>query len=172
MKYETSQFRSDNSGYINTTALQIRLDTSELIQKIMTFLTGETTILKKGEDGKVYHETIYYGKPKANSLGIQSILNRVTLILNASYVQGNFDLEQYNREIAQMRRSFRDSLMINQYDYDIKDGDFEDIIDSIMFNLKGFASRLINNKERESYETTLRHIESNTQTFDKRDRGG
>lgn len=171
MDYAKNAYVSNNQSYVSATALQIRLDTAELLQRIRQFLTGETEIISE-QDGKIIRTTLPIGDKKANDNGIQSIVNRINLILNPSYVQGNFDVEQYGREVAQIRRSLRDALMINLHNWDIKEEDYEDIIDGIMTMLKGFISRLINNKERESYETTLRHVESNTQTYDKRDKGG
>lgn len=168
MEYSKQGFYSSNQNYNNDSALRIRLETSRQLQEIKQYLSGEVEILIE-QDGKILRSVDSSGEPKANKKGIQAIVNRVSLLLNPSYVQGNYTEEQYNREIPQIRRSLRDALMINLHNWEICLEDYEDIIDSIMSMLKGFISRLINNEERKSYETTLRHIESASHTGNKKD---
>lgn len=169
MELSKNAVYGNNQSYTSDSALRIRLDTIRQLQLIKEYLSGETETIQE-DNNQLIRVVQKTGDPKANKKGIQSIVNRVSLLLNPSYVQGNFSEEQYKQEIAQIRRSLRDSLMINLHNWEVSEEDYEDIIDSIMSMLKGFISRLINNKERESYETTLRHVESATQTVDKRDK--
>ncbi len=160
---------TSNAAYVGTTALQVRLETGQLLIDIKQFLEGKVSIISEGKNGHIVKTDIENGSPKANTLGVQSLISRLKLILNPSYVQGNFELDQYFREIASIRMSIASELIINISRYELDEYDLEAVIDQIMTLVKAFASRLINNKERESYETTMRHVETNnTQNNEKR----
>lgn len=171
MEYKKQAYTSSNQSFVNSSALQIRLETGRQLQLIKEFLSGEIETLQETKSGELVRVTQKYGHPKANNNGIQSIVNRVSLLLNPSVVQGNYTEDQYNREVSQIRRSLRDELMINLNDWGMVLEDYEGVIDSIMSMIKAFMSRLINNKERESYDATIRHIERDSQVVGKHDKG-
>lgn len=150
---------ANNQASVTASALRLRLDTKSLLEEIELFLKGYKLVLKE-QKGKIVTQKIKIGEPKANAEGIQGVLNRLTLILNPSIVQGNYDDDRYKFEIASIRRSMAKSMMINLHNWEIKETNYMEIIDSIMTAVKAYLSRLIDNKERESYEATLRTIES------------
>ena len=161
---------ASNAAYVATTALQVRLETGQLLKDIKEYLEGKVSILDHGKNGEIVKIEITNGVPRCNAAGAQTIISRLKLIINPSYVQGNYEIDQYFREISSIRMSLATELMINDRRYRIDLYDYEAIIDQIMTLVKAFASRLVNNKERESYETTMRHVETNT-TRDNEKRG-
>lgn len=160
-----------NRGYNTASALKIRLDTTSLIENIELFLRGAKIVVEQNKDGKIKTKTVSIGKAKANALGIQSVLNWLQLILNPHTVQGNFPSDSpahssmYDDYIYYVRIDFTCMLITNCYNWEISDEDIDVIIDSSMNAIEPFMTRLIDNKERDSYEATLRHIE-NTQVKD------
>lgn len=157
-----------NKGYESASALQIRLDTAQIIENIEMFLRGTIITVEQDDKGRITTKREDIGKPKANALGIQSILNWVQLILNPQVVQGNFSVDganhstMYENYIYYGRIDLTTTLVVNCYNWCIMDEDIDLIVDSIMNAIEPFMTRLIDNKERESYEATLRHIEHNT----------
>jgi len=158
---------SNNSGYVASSALQIRLETKELLEDIELFLRGQRINIKEGKKGFIA-ERIKVGTPKANDAGIQNILNWVRMMINAQTVQGNFPVDspnhssKYEDYICYTRKEVSASMTINRIKWEINSDDYDDIIDTLMRLIEPFMTRLIDNKERESYESTIRHVESNT----------
>lgn len=150
-----------NQGFNSASALQIRLNTQTIIDTIEMFLRGWKVINQDTEQG-IISQKVKVGKPKANDEGIQSILNFMTSIVNPQVVQGNFTDEQYNNYCADVHEEITTQLVLNCYDWNIKENDLESIIDFIMKIVVPFTSRLIDNKERDSYGNTIRTVESNT----------
>jgi len=150
-----------NTPYISESALQIRLGTEEILTKIELFLRGKQQILEAGEDGKPELKIIECGEPKANSLGVQSLLNRITAIFNPATVQGNYSKEMYFSHVGMLRESLADSIVSNREKWEIEIHNCGDIVDMIMDSIKPFLSRVIENKERESYANTMNISENN-----------
>jgi hypothetical protein len=59
-----------------------------------------------------------------------------------------------------MRNELTKMIVINLYSWDVRTQDAESIIDFIMNLIEPFLSRLVDNKERESYASSLRVSES------------
>jgi len=158
---------SNNSGFNSASALQIRLDPSSIIENVELFLSGKKIVVEQDDAGKIATRHLEIGKPKANSRGIQAILNRIQLVINPQAVQGNFSCDspslstKYEDYIYYIRCDFAETLMINLYEWDVEEEDYDDIIDSIMNLIEPFMTRLIGNKEREGYADTFKTIESN-----------
>ena len=160
---------SNNQYYTSSTALQIRLDTTMLMENIELFLRGAKIVVEQDEaTGKITTKRVSLGEAKANDRGIQSILNWMQLMLNPQVVQGNFPTDNsgqssmYEQYIYYARIDLSESLIVNCYNWEILDEDIDVIIDSIMNAIEPFMTRLIGNKERESYDATIKHLESNT----------
>ena len=148
--------------------LQIRLDTSQIIEQAKMFLNAEIEIIKQdNETGQFIREVISVGTPKANKRGVAAILNWLQMIINSQVVQGNFPVdkyglsEMYEKYIYECQVDLMDVLMTNLYVYDIEEDELQSIVDSIMNLIKPFMTRLIGNKERESYGETFKEISSN-----------
>lgn len=157
---------SNNQGFNHANALAIRLQTQELLSGIKDFLTGyETQIYDK--DGEILTQRVQIGQAKMNDVGIQAIMSRLSLIFHPAIVQGNYAEDRYINEVQMVRSSLSDAMMVNLHNWNILETDYEDIIDGIMTAVKGFMSRLIDNKERESYAATIKHFESNTMASKK-----
>lgn len=158
---------SSNSGFVSGSALQIRLDCSQLIEDIELFLRGSKIVIERDEKThKLKTKYVPIGKPKANDLGIQAILNQISSIINPQVVQGNFPSDgqghstMYENYIEEVNVSFACTLMINLYNWEIREEDFEFIVNFIMNLVQPFMTRLIDNEERKSYENTIKHLES------------
>jgi len=159
---------SSNQQYNSESTLKIRLDTAILIERFELNLKGFKEVVREGENGQVTVQKIKIGETKANDAGIQEILRWLEGVLDPAVVQGNYTDERYLADIYRIRVGLAVDLMINLNTFEIKEEDFEGIIDSIMAVIRPFLSRLLDNKERESYETTIKSSESNI----IRERGG
>jgi len=159
---------SNNKYFTSASALQIRLETSHLIENIELFLRGAKIVIQQDEKGRIQSRQVNMGMAKANAKGIQSILNHVQLVLNPQVVQGNFYVDgtghssMYEDYIYWARIELTKALIQNCYAWEVNEDDIDLIVDSIMAAIEPFMTRLIGNKERESYSDTLRHMEHNT----------
>ena len=155
-----------NKAINNYNLLQLRLDPSSLLTEIKMFLKAEIEVVSQDETGNIKREVIPVGMPKANEAGIASILNWIQMTINPQVVQGNFPSdrsgksEMYEQYIQEFQLDLGDMVYINMYDYGINENEAQPIIDAIMNLVKPFMTRLIDNKERESYGDTFREIYS------------
>lgn len=142
--------------------LEIRLQTADILNKIELYLRGKRQ-KESYEDGKTIIEDIVYGAPMANELGIQSIMSFLELLLNPHTVQGNFKTEShFNGYIQEVHEGLIQNIIINRDKWDITINQVSCIVDGIMNFVQPFYTRLLDNKERESYTDTLRSVETNT----------
>lgn len=153
---------TNNSSYNTASVLQYRLNTEEIIKKIEVFLRGEIITYNVDESGEYKSVKVKIGEKKANDLGIQGILNYISALVNPQTVQGNFKRDQFGEYLFIVNINLADMMVTNQYRWELDDDDIEPIIDFIMDMLTPFMSRLIDNKERDSYGNSLVHRESNT----------
>ena len=160
--YNHTGVMSDNTGYQLGTALEIRLNTDHLVKKIEMFLRGYEEKFDINEDGEPVIKFEKTGEMKASEKGIQSIMGRVQTILTPQVVQGNFNDEEYGAYLCRTREGFATDLIINLNRYKINIGDYNAIIDMIMRCVEPFISRLKHNKERESFDKTIRSSEVST----------
>lgn len=151
-----------NSPYTTESALNMRLNTAEPLQRIQEFLEGKQRLNFQKEDGTWEVKDIPCGEPKANNLGVQGLLSRLTALFNASVVQGNYKDYMYFDHICQMRKELTDEIVINCNKWNVDESDLSGVVDMIMGTLKCFLSRLIDNKERESYTNTIRTVEQSS----------
>lgn len=165
--YNTTGLSTSNQGFNQASALQIRLDTVTIIENVELFLRGAKIQVEQNEKGEIITKRIPLGKPRANDLGIQGILNWLQLVLNPQVVQGNFSTEagkyspKYEDYIFYLRIDLAQAILINCYEWEIAEQDMDLIVDSIMSAVEPYMTRLIDNKERESYANTITHNETN-----------
>ena len=89
-----------------------------------------------------------------NDIGFQAIINKVSCLLNPQIVQGNWkEQDMYNKNIAELREDIATELMANLDTWGISENNYEYIVNTIMTTVKWFATRMFDNKERESYGT-------------------
>jgi hypothetical protein len=156
-----------NKAINNYNLLQLRLDPSNILNEAKMFLNAEIEVVSQDESGNFKREVIPIGEPKANKRGIASILNWMQNIINPQVVQGNFPMDNkgtstmYNQYVMECQINLGDILFSNCYEYGIKDNELPLIIDSMMNLIIPFMTRLIGNKERESYGETFKEVNSN-----------
>lgn len=165
MKEEQKSAMTETGKLIDTSSvLEIRLHTKPILDQFETFVTGKQKFIVYDSDGKPFVQEIVLTPPKANKLGQQVIINKVQNIINSAVVQGNFDEAKYEHYIDKVWGDLIDDLMINLYIWGIKIEDYNPLIDHIIDILIPFISRLLENKERESYAQSLRVSESSNIT--------
>jgi len=166
--YETSYNTYSNRNNSFDSAIQIRLDSRQIIENIEIYLRGLEVRFESDENGQIKQTQHQVGKPLLNADGVRTLLNWVQLSINSQVAQGNWVVDKgkrssdYDIYIGNFREDLCKMLIIKCDDWDIIDEDIEGIIDCIMIIVEPFMSRLIDNKERESYQQTLKTIESNT----------
>jgi len=153
---DTSQQVYTNRYYNSASALQIRLDTNPITEKIENFLRGGSYVIVEDEKTKkITTKFVVQGVEKANKEGVQGIIAYLTSIFNPQVVQGNFDEERYEQYISELNITLAQFIVTNSTRWAIDDEDIEYIINFIMALSIPFLSRLIDNKERDSYGDTI-----------------
>lgn len=130
----------------------IRLNTERVINKIELFLSSKRQAFRKNEKTGAYEEyAVTFGKPLANDEGINSILKLVEMTINEHTVQGNFTTQQYEDYLFYCRIEITKAIVTNGQDWEIVGSKLNMIIDNIMRFIEPVMTRLIDNKERDSY---------------------
>jgi|SRR6056297_131598 len=157
---EANNYSYTNQNAVqNSTFMELRLSTRDLLKKIEYFLSAKRKVLiQEGETLKESYEK--FGEPLANSEGINNILHIIGLRVDSHVVQGNFEEDHYWEFIARARRELRDQVVINCYDWGINDNKIELVIDTIMAFIEPFMTRTIDNKEREGYGIQIQSRET------------
>lgn len=155
-------YSSNNDGYNNANVLQIRLNTEPVLTKVEMFLRGEREVYAiKDDQPVVTAEKI--AKPKANAEGVHSIMIWLSGIINSQMVQGNIEsFSDKDNKVADFREDFSEYVMKNLINWEITEEEFEGVIDIAVTQMDLFLSRLVGNKERDSYSNTIQHRENNT----------
>lgn len=140
--------------------LQIRLNTQTLIDDVELFLRGYRPVATGDPENPVSVTKI--GEPLANNMGVQGILSFMIMAVNTHTVQGNYTEERYVDTIVWIRKELAYILTLNTEKWGISTYNRVLICDSLMNLIKPFLSRLIANKERESYAQTMVRTETST----------
>jgi len=156
-------FSSNNEQFTNNSALDIRLNSSkEILYELERNLRGAEVVITYDEDGKPTQTVNQFGSPIANKEGIQKIMSILRAIINPGTVQGNFKEDYFHDHIAYLERDLCDTLLINQYSWEMKIKDIHSFHFTVVNLIIPFFSRLINNEERKSMSITTHTQESNT----------
>ena len=170
MDQQISQSTGSNSRTFNDfNTIRIRLDTQPLLDQVEFFLRGGRVITEQDtETGEVRTRFLRIGVPKANPDGIQSILNWISATINPQTVQGNFFVEhktgisrKYEDYIEEYHIELATMVITNVYNWEINDDEIDGVVEFIMLLVIPFMSRLIANKERDSYTETMKSQETN-----------
>lgn len=161
-KISNTGVMTSNLGSTDSSVLEIRLNTKQLLDRIHHYLKGTRVVIQMDEEGNPVYIEENIGLPKANPAGIHSIMAWLESTINTQVVQGNFssvdnELDNY---LYSYRLDFAYYIMGNLPAWEIKESDFEGIIDMVMIQVRPFMSRLVDNKERDSYSQTIKHNES------------
>lgn len=152
--------------------ISYRLNTDPIIERLYAYLTGTQMISEKDERGVASYHVRQVGYRIMNDQGAQHVVNYVQGLINPSTVQGNYKMEMYENHIERIHRSISKIVILNYPDWDMKIGDYNAVCDFIMNLAETYLSRLINNKERESYIPTQRIVESSRLTEQGPQRSG
>jgi hypothetical protein len=146
-----------------TGVIHLRLDTSNMLDQIEAFLRGTRLMgYRQESSGEMKPLYLSNGRPKLNDEGVQSIMSWLTLQLSPHTVQGNFSDDRFDEYICEFEIDLRQMLMTNLYHWNVRIEDYNTVTDGIMLTVQPFFSRLIDNKERESYNQTVRSQETHT----------
>lgn len=157
----------NNTQYNNLGVIQIRLNTEDLIQRIEDYLSGTRVVPSTLKDGRTVLTREEMGVPLCNEEGVQSLTNYVSSVLNPAVVQGNYTREQYENAVYFIRLDLIDLLSINFLKWELARQYRSMVLSFIMNLIEPFLSRLVDNKERESYSDTIRSTESSRIERDK-----
>ena len=152
---------TNNVGYLSESVMRYRLDTKDIIFDIEMQLRGQAEEWVRDDNSNMMNKLVQVGVPKMNSEGIQSVITYLRGVLGPHTVQGNFERQDYDDLIAEIDTYLSENVMANLYKWNVKIEDYNHILDTIITTLRCFLSRTIDNKERESYASTMRSIESN-----------
>jgi hypothetical protein len=158
---DSELYSSSNQEYRDATALQIRLNTGDLLATIEKNLRGAVSVYEYDEQGNPQSVIKTFGKPQCNDIGVQKIMNFVSSIINPSVVMGNFKEEYFHDYIFDFETTLTKMLIKNRIRWEIEIAEIEPIKDSVLFLTIPFISRLINNEERKSMTLTTHTQESN-----------
>lgn len=167
-------YASLTKRYNEFNIIKARIDTQPLIDQIEVFLRGAKITIIQDEAGRPKSKKVSYGVPKANDQGIQSIINWISATVNAQTVQGNFYVdkhgysEDYCNFCADYREDFATYVVANVFNWGILESDIDGIVCFVMLLAEPFFSRLIENKERDSYGESMK----SEQTVTERSKGG
>jgi len=156
-------FSSTSEQFNNPSAIDIRLNASkEILYELERNLRGADLVYRTDENGNTTQVVNQFGKPIANNEGIQKIMSILRAIINPGTVQGNFKEDYFQSHIAFLERDLCDTLLINQYVWEMEIKDIHSFHFTAINLIIPFFSRLINNEERKSMSITTHTQESNT----------
>lgn len=154
-------YNQSNDGYTTAGVVQLRLDTAPMLDSLEAFLRGRRVVGYQETPGGIVPVLGKSGIPKMNDEGVQSVMSWLSPMLSAHTVQGNFKAEDYDAYIEEIDINFRQMIMTNLHNWEIKIEDYDTICNQVIIVSIAFFSRTIDNKERESYSNTIRTVESN-----------
>jgi len=161
---ETSEGKqvSQQSMLDTSSVLKVRLDVEAVLERIRIFLTGNIQSVAYDKEGRPFIQTEKVTAPKANKQGIHFIMSYVENIINPQVVQGNLDFGQYQSYISECHDGLLYNIMNNLHNWGISEDDYEPIVDNIMNLVQLFITRLLDNKERDSYAQSLQVRETSS----------
>lgn len=164
---------------IDSNIINIRLNMSELLNEIQTTITGVAfEYLENEKTGEVIKKEIRVAPSIMNEIGCIRVMRWLKNVFNTAVVQGNFHVdktgisEEYERWVINFQKNLGHYLMINLHYFELDIDEYEGLIDSIMCSVEPFMTRLKGNKERESYSSTMQHIENTKTTQESKGFGG
>jgi len=149
-----------NQSY-SASALEMRLDTQPIIDKIELFLSGKKTVYVEDGNGQILVKKIDISKPKMNEEGTEFFISFLTTVFSSAVVQGNWTDEFFRERLYEIREQLAFAIFVNTHKWEINPTSRHMIMTIIMETMAGYLSRLLENKERESYIPTIRSVETN-----------
>lgn len=157
-----------NQYYTSANALQIRLNVEPLLAQLEMDIRG----LKEtwNEEKQSVMLTRVSEPLFKQEIGIQTYMSHVRSVVNSQVVQGNLDEDTYADYMEYIHSKLAQDLMINRYKYGLEKYHYHTVISLAMNTVRGFLTRTIGDKERQSYSHTMKHVE-NSQTVQGRTGG-
>ncbi len=149
-----------NEGYNNLSIIQIRLDTTKILKDIENYLKGKVVRIVQNSDGSFKETDVVSGIALLNDQGVQSILSYMSGLINSSVVQGNYTKEQYLDHLDRIHGSITRQIIINRESWRLAQENMELVCDYLLNLIEPYLSRLIENKERDSFSSTMRTVEN------------
>lgn len=162
-RHEASIVEAHNAGYTTASALEIRLKTEGLLLELREKLEGCVISIVQDKEGnpKILKEQV--GKPLLNDEGVHGLMFFLTTIINVATVQGNFENEEiYKLFLGGALSDLNFLLAANGPIWGLKAENQTLLFRSCSSFIQMFTSRLIRNKERESYAATFKSNENVT----------
>jgi hypothetical protein len=148
---------SNNQMYTTATALHIRLDVEPLLRQLEMDIRG---IRETWNEEEQKMELIRVSEPLFNrEVGIQSFMIYIRGVINTQVVQGNLDEDSYSDYMTAIHEGLATDLIINRHKYGLEIYHYQGVIRLAMNTVRGFLTRSLGNKERESYSHTMKHVE-------------
>ena len=141
----------ESEGMNDSNMAVLRLDTNPLLTQIEAHLRSAKPVYRADEYGntEVQYQTV--GEALANDFGINIIMSICRMHINSQVVQGNFNKDEFWESTAEFIENFAQSVITNRHNWGIKINNVKTIIDNVSMVIEKFASRTVNNLERESY---------------------
>lgn len=149
-----------NGAYLNTTALQVRLDTAPLIKEIQQQLQGYIVTFAHSPEGTIMENKIKIGTPLANDVGVQRIISHIRMLFNSHTAQGSITETRYEFFLERVHKSLATMILLNTDSWGIDRKERQHIMALIMNSLILFASRPIADGERKSLTESVQVHES------------
>lgn len=167
-------FNSVMSGRQDADVMHIRLDTSPYVEEFEMFLKGEVveklTDTNTGEwfTRKIVPEGV---EPICNEQGVHALTKLLQSVFNSQVVQGNMDIDMYYNYTISARKEIAYVIVLNRERWGIHPKNMKPIAAILKNMITAFGTRLLANKERESYFNTLQFQQSGVSQEQKQSRG-
>lgn len=141
---------------VGSYGMKIRLDPAEILRDLELYLRSAKIVSSDDRDGNYTEQVIQVARPMANEGGVQQIMGYLRFTISPQNVQGNLSWDRYDRLIFEISTDIATTIMTNRRNWDIRIEDYDILVNSIMHTVQMFISRLVDNKERESYTESMR----------------
>lgn len=157
-QYTTMGYQHHNPS-ISPAAIKYRLDNSVLLRDIELSLRSAKLESYEDEKGEYQERIVVVGRPLANEEGVQGIMGYLRIMVSPHNVQGNLNWDRYDNFIYEIHIDLATTIMAERKNWGIAIEDYDFIVNSMMHTLQLFISRVVENKERESYGESIRSDE-------------
>lgn len=147
---QTASFTSGNPNE-NSSVVQLRLDTSPVLNQIRTYLTGKVTTYRFNERTQQDEMiTITVSPEICNSLGVQRLMLKLEMLFNAHLSQGDLEPVYYYWVAEKFREEIPSYILVNRYLFGIDPENVNEVINNIIWVTTIFLTQAINGGTRTS----------------------
>lgn len=160
-RQESNIIESHNAGYTAHSALQIRLQTDALLRDLRLRLSGMREVPTELENGSIVFKEEAMGKAFLNEAGVHQLMFLLSSLINPAVVQGNFvDENAHLMWCLDVDGALLEKLTIAAPDWGLNPSDIGYVYSVCKNLIRAYTTRLIRNKERESYAATMKMNET------------